>query len=115
VDGNDVEAVYKAAIEAVGKIRETRKPILLETFTYRLRGHFEPDDQKYVDPQELAEWVARDPIDHLKQKLLAEGRLSAADFDGMQQRVQAMVAKAVEFARSSPFPDAAELITDIYA
>ena len=115
VDGNDVEAVYKAATEAVGKIRETRKPILLETFTYRLRGHFEPDDQKYVDPQELAEWVARDPIDHLKQKLLAEGRLSAADFDGMQQRVQAMVAKGVEFARSSPFPDAAELITDVYA
>jgi TPP-dependent pyruvate/acetoin dehydrogenase alpha subunit len=68
-----------------------------------------------VDPQELAAWVARDPIDHLKQKLLAERRLSAADFDGMQQRVQAMVAKGVEFARSSPFPDAAELITDVYA
>jgi TPP-dependent pyruvate/acetoin dehydrogenase alpha subunit len=115
VDGNDVEAVRKAATDAVGKIRKTRKPILLETYTYRLRGHFEPDDQKYVDPQELAAWVARDPIDHLRQKLLAEGRLSAADIEGMQQRVQAAVAKAVEFASSSPFPDAAELITDVYA
>jgi TPP-dependent pyruvate/acetoin dehydrogenase alpha subunit len=115
VDGNDVEAVLKAATDAVGKIRKTRKPILLETYTYRLRGHFEPDDQKYVDPQELAAWVARDPIDHLRQKLLAEGRLSAADIEGMQQRVQAAVAKAVEFASSSPFPDAAELITDVYA
>lgn len=115
VDGNDVEAVHKAATDAVRKIRETRKPILLETFTYRLRGHYEPDDQKYVDPQELAAWVARDPIDRLEQKLLAERQLSAADIDRMQQRTQAAVAEAVEFARRSPFPDGAELIKDVYA
>ena len=57
VDGNDVEAVHDAATrEAVADIRETRKPFLLETYTYRLRGHFEPDDQAYVDPAELAAW-----------------------------------------------------------
>lgn len=115
VDGNDVEAVYKAATEAVGNIRKTRKPILLETVTYRLRGHYEPDDQKYVDPKELAEWTAKDPIERLKRKLLDAGRASAADIDAMQQRTQATVAKAIEFASKSPFPDAAELITDVYA
>ncbi len=115
VDGNDVEAVCRAAKRAVRKIRETRKPILLETLTYRLRGHFEPDDQKYVDPQELAEWVAKDPIDRLRQKLIAEGSLSTSDIEEMQQRTQATLAKAVEFARSSPFPDAAEVTTDVYA
>jgi TPP-dependent pyruvate/acetoin dehydrogenase alpha subunit len=115
VDGNDVEAVHKAATQAVRKVRDTRKPILLETFTYRLRGHYEPDDQKYVDPQELAKWAARDPIELLKKKLLAEGRLSAGDMDAIQQRAQATVAKAVEFASRSPFPDVAELTTDVYA
>jgi pyruvate dehydrogenase E1 component alpha subunit len=115
VDGNDVEAVYKAAAEAVRKIRETRKPILLETLTYRLRGHYEPDDQKYVDPQELASWVAKDPIERMKQKLLAEKIVSSADLDAMQKRTQAAVAKAVDFASNSPFPDPSELTRDVYA
>ena len=115
VDGNDVEAVHQAAVESVRKVRETRKPFLLETFTYRLRGHYEPDDQKYVDPKELASWVAKDPIDGLKRKLLVARRVSEADIDAMQLRVQATVANAVEFARNSPFPDAAELTTDVYA
>jgi TPP-dependent pyruvate/acetoin dehydrogenase alpha subunit len=115
VDGNDVEAVYKAAADAVRKIRDNRKPILLETRTYRLRGHFEPDDQKYVDPKELSAWQAKDPIERMKQRLLADKIISTADIAAMEQRVQAAVAKAVEFAGNSPFPDAAELITDVYA
>jgi TPP-dependent pyruvate/acetoin dehydrogenase alpha subunit len=115
VDGNDVEAVYKAAADAAQKIRKTKMPILLELLTYRQRGHYEPDDQKYVDPKELASWVARDPIANLKQKLQAAGKLSAEDLTAMQQRTQAAVAKAVEFASCSPFPDAAEVTTDVYA
>ncbi len=115
VDGNDVQAVHQAASEAVAKIRATRKPNLLETYTYRLRGHYEPDDQKYVDAKELAAWQAKDPIERLSKKLLAEGSLSEAGMDAMRQRVQQAVANAVEFASNSPFPDAAELTTDVYA
>ena len=115
VDGNDVDAVYQAATEVVRKIRETRKPILLETLTYRTRGHYEPDDQKYVDPQELANWKAKDPIERMKQRLLAEKAVSAADIDAMHKRTQEAVAKAVEFASNSPYPDASELTTDVYA
>jgi acetoin:2,6-dichlorophenolindophenol oxidoreductase subunit alpha len=56
VDGNDVEAVQTAAAQAVAEIRATGRPQFLELLTYRLRGHFEPDDQAYVDAQELAHW-----------------------------------------------------------
>ena len=115
VDGNDADAVYKAAADAIRKIRETRKPILLETLTYRLRGHYEPDDQKYVDAQELAGWRAKDPIERMKKRLLDEGAVTAADIEAMQKRTQAAIAKATDFASSSPFPDAAELTTDVYA
>lgn len=66
VDGNDVNAVFEAAANAATYIRETGKPCLLETVTYRLRGHYEPDDQSYVDPAELAHWRERDPITLLK-------------------------------------------------
>ena len=111
VDGNDVQAVYAATRDAVAKIRETRKPILLETYTYRTRGHYEPDDRAYVDPGELAQWQSRDPIEHLKRKL----EISGGDLAGIEQRVQEAMADALAFANESPFPAASELTTDVYA
>jgi pyruvate dehydrogenase E1 component alpha subunit len=115
VDGNDVEAVHGAAIEAVARIRETGKPFMLETYTYRLRGHFEPDDQSYVDPQELANWREKDPIKRLKSSLMERGTLAPADFAQMEQRINDTLDAALSFANASPFPELAELTTDVYA
>lgn len=115
VDGNDVEAVYAAATEAVARIRATGKPYLLETLTYRLRGHFEPDDQSYVDPQELAAWRSRDPIDMLQSRLVAQGVIGPSDIARIEQRVEATIEAAARFASDSPFPALSELTTDVYA
>lgn len=115
VDGNDVDAVHEAAREAIATIRETGKPYLLETYTYRLRGHFEPDDQGYVDQQELAAWRARDPIVLQRQRLQQRLALSSADCAAIEARVGATIERAVAFAHASPFPDPAELTTDVYA
>ncbi|HEY0846972.1 MAG TPA: thiamine pyrophosphate-dependent dehydrogenase E1 component subunit alpha [Noviherbaspirillum sp.] len=115
VDGNDVEAVHAAAAEAVAHIRETGEPYLLETVTYRLRGHFEPDDQSYVDPQELATWRSRDPIERLQEHLLAQKALTAGDIARIEQRVEEEIDAAVKFATASPFPAMSELTTDVYA
>jgi pyruvate dehydrogenase E1 component alpha subunit len=115
VDGNDVEAVHAAASAAVARIRETRKPVFLETFTYRTRGHYEPDDQAYVDPQELAAWRARDPIELLAQRLRSAGRLDDAEFARVSRRVQNAIDEAVAFANASPYPELSELVTDVYA
>lgn len=115
VDGNDVEAVYAATRDAIARIRETRKPILLETYTYRTRGHYEPDDLSYVDPQELAQWQARDPVEALKSKLLREHTLTQAAIDAMHSRALEAVESGLKFAKESPFPDVSELNSDVYA
>ena len=115
VDGNDVEAVYDATKAAVAKIRKDRKPILLETYTYRTRGHYEPDDLAYVDPQELAQWKARDPIETLQRKLIRERLLTADDVERMHERTRRTIQDALAFARSSPQPAVSELTTDVYA
>lgn len=115
VDGNDVEAVYAAAKDAVERIRETSKPILLETRTYRMRGHYEPDDQSYVDPAELARWAAKDPIETMTRRLLSGGAVTAADLEAMRGRVESRLAQALTFAAESPYPDFSELMTDVYA
>jgi pyruvate dehydrogenase E1 component alpha subunit len=115
VDGNDVQAVRRAAEDALATVRRSGRPFLLETVTYRLRGHFEPDDQAYVDPQELAAWKARDPLLLAHQALL---QAAAAGEDGLATlaaRAEQPVDSAVAFARNSPYPDRSELTTDIYA
>ena len=115
VDGNDVEAVHEAARQAIATIRETGRPFLLETLTYRLRGHFEPDDQGYVDPQELAAWRARDPIALQRRRLQQRLALTSSDLAAIDARVQGTIERAVAFAHASPFPEPAELVTDVYA
>ena len=115
VDGNDVEAVAAAAREAVTYIREHRKPYLLETYTYRTRGHMEPDDQAYVDKHELSAWKSRDPITIAERRLLTDGVLTSIELAAMKETVRKKVEAAAEFALGSPYPDFDQLTTDVYA
>lgn len=111
VDGNDVEAVYRAAQAGIEHIRATGKPYFLETYTYRLRGHFEPDDQSYVDKAELSAWRARDPIDLLGAKL----ELTAVEMQAARERVAAVIENAWSQALAAPYPEASELTMHVYA
>lgn len=115
VDGNDALAVQAAARTAVEHIRRHRTPYFLETLTYRTRGHYEPDDQAYVDAAELAAWKARDPITLLSQHLLQAGTLDRAGIEELQRRVRTRLEAALAFAKDSPFPELSELTTDVYA
>lgn len=115
VDGNDVQAVFAAASEAVERVRTTRQPFLLETYTYRLRGHYEPDDQAYVNPDELEHWKAKDPIESLRERLLGQGAVNETQLETMAQRVKDRIEAAVAFCDDSPYPAPDEVLTDVYA
>lgn len=115
VDGNDVEAVHAAAAEAVAQIRRSGRPFLLEAMTYRLRGHYEPDDQAYVDRAELDLWRSRDPIALLRWRLEQRGELTEADFRRLEASVRTRIEAAVDFAEASAFPGLKELTIDVYA
>ncbi|WEO77451.1 pyruvate dehydrogenase (acetyl-transferring) E1 component subunit alpha [Cryobacterium sp. SO2] len=63
VDGNDVLASYAVTAKAMDDARAGHGPSLIEALTYRVGAHTTADDPtKYRDPEELAYWVARDPI-----------------------------------------------------
>lgn len=115
VDGNDVEAVQAAAAEARAAIVAGGGPYFLELNTYRQRGHFEPDDQAYVDQQELHGWLARDPIGLMERRLREAGLLGVDDSACLRRRAQETIEQALAFASASPFPQAEDLLTDVYA
>jgi pyruvate dehydrogenase E1 component alpha subunit len=115
VDGNDVEAVHSTARQAVCNIKKTGRPVFLETYSYRMRGHYEPDDQSYVDPKELWDWAVKDPIEAYKKKVFRDGVLTPPEVEAMEQRVCGVMQRAIDFADGSPLPDSAELLADVYA
>jgi acetoin:2,6-dichlorophenolindophenol oxidoreductase subunit alpha len=115
VDGNDVEAVLNATRDAAGKVRSTGRPFMLETYTYRMHGHMEADNQAYVPKAELAAWALKDPIDSYRARLLREGVLTTGEIAQIEARVRATIEAAAAFAAASPMPELSELLTDVYA
>ncbi len=116
VDGNDVEAVYRAAGEAVRLARSGQGPTLLECKTYRTRPHAEGmREAGYRSPEEVAAWKARCPIKLLEARLLENGIASQADLDRNEAEVKALVEDAAAFALSSPWPDPATVTEHVFA
>jgi TPP-dependent pyruvate/acetoin dehydrogenase alpha subunit len=104
VDGGDPEAVFEAFAAFLAGAREGRGPMLLECLTYRRRGHYEGDPERYRDPLADEEWRARDPLARLEQRALERGWLSEQDAAALAARAREEVERAVAFARSSPHP-----------
>lgn len=116
VDGNDVMAVYEAAGEAVRRARSGEGPTLLECRTYRTRPHSEGmRDAGYRTVEEVAEWKDRCPIQRFEKRLLEDGLAVPPDFDRIEAEIKTLVADAVAFAESSPWPDPATIADHVYS
>ncbi len=116
VDGMDVEAVYEAGKGAVAWCAAGKGPTILEMKTYRYRGHSMSDPAKYRTREEVQSVrEKRDPIEHLGQRMVAEGVATDDDLKAMDKETRHIVNTAAEFATESPEPDASELYTDVLA
>ncbi|MDQ2787772.1 MAG: thiamine pyrophosphate-dependent dehydrogenase E1 component subunit alpha [Chloroflexota bacterium] len=116
LDGNDVLAIYQAAGEAVRRARAGEGPTLLECKTYRTRPHSEGmRDAGYRTQDEVESWRGRDPIPRLREHLLAENIASSDELEQIDRAVQEMIAEAVEFAKASPWPDAATATDHVFS
>ena len=115
VDGNNVFAVYEAAQAAVEHARSGGGPTLLETKTYRIKGHFVGDPEMYRTREEVQQqFETNDPLNNFKQAVLNANSLTEKDLEEIETAVQAAIEEAVDFARESPFPKPEELFEDLY-
>jgi pyruvate dehydrogenase E1 component alpha subunit len=115
VDGQDIDAVFAATTEAVERARRGEGPSLLEMKTYRYRGHSRSDPAKYRPDGELDAWKARDPIDLLGLKLIADGEIGPNDPVEIRNETQAEIDAAAERAASAPYPTLEETRPYVYA
>ena len=117
-NGNDAQAVYDGAEQALRKIRSGSGPQFMELATYRWREHCGPNydnDIGYRSEAEFLDWKAKDPIAAFQNRLLDFDVLTREAIEHMEAALQLEVADAFDFAESSPFPDPAEAGANIYA
>ena len=115
VDGQDVHAVREAMAQAIERARTNYESTLLEIKTYRFMGHSMSDavSGTYRTKAELEEYMKRDPINLLRQKMKAAGEITDGDVATMEQEIAVIVQDSWDFADASPEPPAEALFEDV--
>ena len=117
-DGNNIETVYDLTRKGVEHIKRGDGPYFLEFETYRWREHCGPgydNDLGYRNPDEFEEWHQRCPVENFEKKMLDASLIEKTQINQMRCDIQEEVESAFEFAKSSPFPNASQAFSNIYA
>ena len=119
VDGQDVMAMHEATVAAVQRARAGEGPSLIEARTYRYEDHSEGLNRILREPyrtdEEVEQWKERDPISLHSTWLKEQGVATENEIDSVWSEVNQAIDDALEFARNSPYPEADDLFTDMYA
>jgi TPP-dependent pyruvate/acetoin dehydrogenase alpha subunit len=111
LDGSNLPVLVERSRAVVAQVRAGGGPWFFEVMTYRLREHVGPGTDYHLGFREEAEaqrWAQSDVIPRMGQ------RLDPAERDRIEREVEEEIAGAFDFAQASPFPDAAELTTDVF-
>ena len=114
-DGADFFSVYETTGRLLDGMRRGGGPATLEATITRFYGHFEGDPQNYRAKDEVRRF--RETMDCLKrfrERVTAEGWLSASELDRIDEQVAALIDEAVSAARAAPPPTEADIVTDVY-
>ncbi len=114
VDGMDLLSVREAGDWALSHARSGQGPVLLHVKTYRYRGHSMSDPAKYRTKEEV-ETVRQnqDPIELTRSFMVQNQLITEEDLKTLDKEIKEIMAETVDFAQTSPEPDAQELYTDV--
>ncbi len=114
VDGNDADAVFEVASAAIARARAGEGPSMIEAETYRHGGHSRADPGKYRPDDEVAQWLAKDPIVRYRARLVEAGA-SEAELSAIEDEVAAEVERATEEAKAGAVPGEDLLMSNVWA
>jgi 2-oxoisovalerate dehydrogenase E1 component len=117
VDGNNILDVYTTTQRVAEKMRQDRKPVILEAMTFRMRGHEEASGTKYVPSHLMEEWKKKDPVETYQQYLVEIGLLTEERVKSIRTELKSRIDEAWELALAEPVihPNTQEELSDVYA
>ncbi|MDX8452546.1 thiamine pyrophosphate-dependent dehydrogenase E1 component subunit alpha [Mesorhizobium sp. VK9D] len=115
VNGNIFSEVAEASFKAVERARAGEGPTLIESKTYRHRGHSKSDRNRYRTKEEIEDWMEnRDPIALFETELRDFGFIDDQGIQAIRDAVTREIADGIEFAKASPAPEIATLEDYVY-
>lgn len=108
IDGLDVEGVAAALADAADYVRSGHGPAFVECSSIRLRSH-STTARETRKREELAELRTHCPI----RRQMARLGLNAAKVEALEREAADFAAAALAFSDASPYPDPAEVLTDV--
>ncbi len=115
VDGNDILAVYAAAVEGRSIAVKEQCPVLIETMSYRLGAHSTSDDPSgYRSAEEEEEWRQKDPISRMKNWLIKQDWWDQSRDEELQKNFRKEILQELKLAEKRPKPPLADIINDVY-
>ena len=114
IDGNKPFEVLDTMQKAVARARAGEGPTLIEADTYRYYAHTSEDnDSLYRTREEVETWRKKDPVAWMRQYLIEQRLLTAAEEADLDASVVEVLVDAVDAAEAAPKPD--EPKTRVYA
>jgi TPP-dependent pyruvate/acetoin dehydrogenase alpha subunit len=108
IDGLDVEGVATAIGDAAQHVRNGKGPAFVECASIRLRSH-STTARETRKRDELAELRTHCPI----QRQISRLGLDAEAVEALEREAAEFAAAALAFAEASPYPSAAEVLSDV--
>ncbi|MFI6425321.1 pyruvate dehydrogenase (acetyl-transferring) E1 component subunit alpha [Promicromonospora sp. NPDC050880] len=116
VDGNDLAALLDVLSGAVARARSGGGPQLVEAHTYRMQAHTNADDAtRYRSDDEVARWVARDPLTRLETYLRAQGVLDDGRAAGIAADAEEVARRTRDGINQDVEPDPEDLFRHVYS
>jgi 2-oxoisovalerate dehydrogenase E1 component alpha subunit len=122
VDGNDFLALHAVTTWAAERARRGGGPTLIESVTYRASAHSTSDDPTRYRPKDDAlAWPLGDPVERLKQHLIALGEWSMQRHEQLLTELEAHVAECWKQAQTAgtmtdgPRLDPRTMFEDVFA
>lgn len=101
IETDDVEELIHLMHERVCYVRFGRRPFFQVVHTYRLAPHSKGDDDR--DPEEVAGWRKRDPLEVIRKRLDIEAA------EAIEGRVRNRIDAAIKEAEAEVLPTAASV------
>ena len=119
IDGNDVDAVFKATKLAAEACRAGQGPTFLECMTYRWREHVGPlwdyeAKRPYRSREELDAWMEKCPVKRAGAMLTDAGLASEKNLMHWLDEIDSEIKSVLSEAKESPWPEISTLFDNVY-
>lgn len=115
VNGNIFSEVAEASHAAIERARAGEGPTLIESKTYRYRGHSKSDRNRYRTKEEIDDWISnRDPIMLFEAELKEFGVIDDDGIAQIREQVRVEIEEGIAFAKASDLPETSDLEKYVY-